>query len=432
MTLELDKIDLHTRRLYAERGYPWAEWDTLRRDAPIFWYERDDVEPFWAVTRYADILTISKRSDIFINGGPRLRLTRRGEVEPLRGGLDAFGEERGWDPGEPADFVFMDDPRHRKFRLISSRDFTPGRLRAMADHFDELAQRFAAEFVETLETETRESGSCDFVREFAVKLPLAAIGEMMGLPPDDWKKIFEWTNAAVGALDPRDLRPGERLRDASVRGTNEFRSYLETLIHERRAAGLRGEDLIDRIIRGEVDGTRLSDQQLIGYLLLLIAAGNETTRNATTGAVIALIEHPEERDLLCANPELLTSAIEEILRWTSPVIQFLRTATEDFEIAGTTIRAGDTVGMFYPSGNRDERVFDDPYRFDIRRTPNVHLAFGHGAHFCLGANLARAELKAALGALLPVLPRLEIAGSPGRVANLHVSGYATLPVRIAL
>lgn len=431
MALQLDDIDLHSRRLYAERGYPWEEWDLLRREAPVYRYEREDVEAFWAITRHADVLAVSRRPDIFINGGPRLRLTRKGETEPLRGGLDVFGKERGWDPDEPADFVFMDDPRHRNFRLLSSRDFTPGRMRAMAAHFDDLARGFTAEFVEALEVATREKGSCDFVRELAVKLPLAAIGEMMGLPRDDWKKIFAWTNAAVGALHPDDLRPGESRRDASERGTNEFRLYLEALIHERRASGELGNGLLDRIIGGRVDGALLNDQQLVGYLLLLIAAGNETTRNATTGAVIALLEHPEQRDLLCANPDLLVSAIEESLRWTSPVIQFLRTATQEFELGGQTIRVGDTVGLFYPSANRDADVFEDPYTFDIRRTPNPHLAFGHGAHFCLGANLARAELRAVLGALLPVLRRLEIAGPAKRVANLHVSGYATLPVRAA-
>jgi cholest-4-en-3-one 26-monooxygenase len=429
MGLALDQIDIHTPQLYVTRGYPWEEWDLLRREAPIYWYEREEVEPFWAITRHADVLAVSKRPDIFINGGPRLRLTLKGETELLRGGLDAFGKERGWDPSEPADFVFMDDPRHRKFRSIVGRDFTPGRMRTLASHFDELAQRFTAEFVDTLEAQTREQGSCDFVRELAVKLPLAAIGEMMGLPPDDWKKIFVWTNAVVGEVDPADMRPGETLVEASERGMNDFRGYLEELVHERRAAG--GQGLLDRIVGGVVDGAPLSDQQLIGYLLLLIAAGNETTRNATTGGVIALLEHPEQRDLLCANPGLLTTAIEEILRWTSPVIQFLRTATQDFELGGQKIRAGETVGVFYPSANRDERAFDDPYRFDIRRAPNPHLAFGHGAHFCLGSNLARAELRAVLGALLPVLPRLEIAGTPRRIPNLHVSGYATLPVRAA-
>lgn len=431
MNPALDRIDIHTPRLYSERGYPWEDWDLLRREAPVHWYERDDVEPFWAVTRHADVLAISKRPDIFINGGPRLRLTLKRETELLRGGLDTFGKERGWDPEEPPDFVFMDDPRHRQFRTPASRSFTPGRMRAMAAHFDDLAQQFTAEFQSALEVATQSGEPCDFVTELAAKLPVAAIGEMMGLPPGDWKKIFRWTNAIVGEVLPEDRRSGESLEAAAHRGMNEFRTYLEQRIHERREAGADRDDLFDTVVRAQVEGRPLNDQQLIGYLMLLIGAGNETTRNATTGGVIALIEHPEQRDLLCSQPELLPSAIEEILRWTSPVIQFLRTATADFELAGQKIRAGETVGVFYPSANRDERVFEDPYRFDIRRSPNPHLAFGHGAHFCLGSNLARAELRAVLEALLPVLPHLEIAAPPRRVPNLHVSGYATLPLRAA-
>jgi cytochrome P450 len=431
MTVALDQTNIHTPRRYVEEGYPWEDWDLLRREAPVYRYERDDVEPFWAITRHADILAVSKRPDVFINGGPRLRLTIKGEVELLRGGLDEFGLTRGWNPQEPPDFVFMDDPRHRNFRLPSSRSFTPGRMRAMAAHFGELARQFTAEFEGALEAQSHSGGHCDFVTELAAKLPIAAIGEMMGLPPGDWKKIFKWTNAIVGEVLPEDRLAGENDVEAATRGMNEFRGYLEKRIRERRDAGCDRDDLFDTIVRGQIEGQPLNEQQLIGYLLLIIAAGNETTRNATSGGVIALIEHPEQRDLLCANPELLTSAIEEILRWTSPVIQFLRTATEDFELGGQKIRKGDTIGVFYPSANRDERVFEDPYCFDITRDPNPHLAFGHGAHFCLGANLARAELRAAFQALLPVLPRLEIAGPPRRIPNLHVSGYATLPVRAA-
>lgn len=429
MSRSLDQIDIHTPKLYAERGYPWEDWDLLRRDAPVHWYERNDVESFWAITRHADVLAVSKRPDVFINGGPRLRLTPKGETELLRGGLDTFGKERNWDPQEPPDFVFMDDPRHRNFRLPSGRSFTPKQMRAKEAHFDELAARFTAEFVEALERASREGTHCDFVTELAAKLPIAAIGEMMGLPDEDREKIFKWTNAILGEVLPEDRLEGETLEQAANRGVNEFRLYLEKRVHERRAAGADRGDVFDTVVSAEVEGRLLNDQQLIGYLLLLVGAGNETTRNATTGGVIALIEHPEQRDLLCAHPELLPTAVEEILRWTSPVIQFLRTATEDFELSGQRIRAGETIGVFYPSANRDERVFEDPYRFDIRRDPNPHLAFGHGAHFCLGANLARAELQAALKALLPVLPRLEIAAPPRRIPNLHVSGYATLPVR---
>ncbi|NNL85684.1 MAG: cytochrome P450 [Myxococcales bacterium] len=424
MALSLDTIEVHSPKRLFEEGYPWADWDLLRREAPVFWYERPDVEPFWAITKHADVQTVSRRSDIFINGGPRLRLTLKGQTEPLRGGLDSFGKERGWDPDEVPDFVFMDDPRHRKFRSLSSRSFTPGRLRQSADHFHSLAEAFTAHFVERL-----QQGPCDFVSELAVKLPVAAICEMMKLPESEWEKILVWTNAIVGDVEDIKL-PGEGKEETMARAMNEFRAYLEGFIAERKAQGASEDALVDSIVGGKVDGHGLTDQQLIGYLMLIIGAGNETTRNATSGGVIALLENPEQRDRFCADESLLDSTIEEILRWTSPVYQFLRTATEDYELRGQRIKSGDTVCVFYGSANRDEDVFDDPYRFDIGRSPNPHLAFGgYGAHFCLGANLARAELRAALTALRPVLPKMELAGKPVRNPDLHVPGYVSVPVR---
>ncbi len=426
MTLDLKTIDIHSPHLYASEGFPWAAWDLLRREAPVFWYERDDIEPFWAVTRYADLMTVSGRPDIFINGGPRLRLTLKHETELARGGIDDFGKLRGWDPEEPPDLVFMDDPRHRQVRKASSWAFTQGCMRGMASHFDTLAEGFTQELMATLERD----GSCDFVRELASKLPLAATGEIMGLPADDWRQILVWSSAVIGDVEPEHMRAGETHTQAAERHMNEFRSYLEALIQAHRQAGGGPSNFINRLVAAQVKGEPMNDQQLIGYLFVLIAAGNDTTRNATTGGLVALLENPEQRDRLCANPALLGSTADEILRWTSPVVSFLRTATEDFDLSGTRIKQGETVCLFYPSANRDEAVFADPYRFDITRSPNDHVAFGYGAHFCIGTNLARAELRSALKALLPVLPRLALTGTPHRIANTHVSGFSKLPVRL--
>lgn len=427
MSFDLQRIDLHTPDRYAEQGFPWREWDQLRREAPIFRYERDDIEPFWAVTRHADVLTVSENSKRFINGGPRLRMALKGEPELLRGGLDTFGQSRGWDPNEPPDITFMDDPRHRQTRKLASWAFTQGCMRSAAAHFDALAEGFTAEFMQTLERD----GECDFVAELASKLPLAATGEILGLPPDDWKQMLVWSNAIIGHVEPEHVRPGETVAQAAERNMSEMRGYLEALIHEHRQPGGGPSPFINRLVNGTVDGKPLNDQQLNSYLFLLIGAGNDTTRNATTGGVVALLENPEMRDLLCARPELLESATDEILRWTSPVISFLRTVTEDVVLGGTQLRKDDTVCVFYPSANRDDSVFEDPYRFDIRRNPNPHITFGFGAHFCLGTNLAKAELRAVLKALLPVLPSLALTGEGHRIANTHVSGYASLGVRLA-
>ena len=427
----LDTLDIHTKELYVSRGYPWREWDLLRREAPVFWYERDDIAPFWAITRHADVLTVSKRSDVFVNSR-RLRLQTIQEDEQQFGSFRARAEARGWDPDEPPDFIFMDDPRHREFRLLTARRFTPAALRRLETHFDDLARKFADEFAAEVSASAAAGDPVDFVRGFAQKLPLAAIGEMMGLPTGDWMRLKKLTNVLIGAPEPDFFHEGEDRIPGVIRAFQELTDYMIDLIADRQARGEGGDDLSSLIVHSKIDGKPLTEQQLQGYLFVILAAGNETTQNAITGGVHALLEHPDELDRLCANPGLVVSAAEEILRWTSPVVQFARTAVEDFELAGTTIRAGEDVGMWYPSANRDEAVFRDPYRFDVTRRPNHHVAFGgFGAHFCLGANLARWELRAALRALIPVLPRLASAGPPERVPNLHVSAIHRLPVRAA-
>ena len=428
--ISLDTLDIHRPSRYAQ-GFPWAEWDLLRDKAPIFWYERDDIEPFWAVTRYDDVMEVSNHPDIFINGGPRLRLTLKGEPEVLRDGLDEFGRERDWDPDEPADFIFMDNPRHRHMRKLTSWAYTQSNMRAMLEHFEELAHGFTQDFEQQLAAPENFETGVDLVSGLAAKLPLAAVGEIMGLAEDDWKQILIWSNAVIGEVEPEHLLPGETVIQAARRNMYDFRLYLEELVSECRENGAERGGMIDRMVHTKVQGKHLTDQQLIGYLFVLIAAGNDTTRNATAGGIAALLEHPTQLHKLCENPDLIPLAVEEILRWTSPVINFLRTATEDYDLSGTKIRKGDTVGVFYPSANRDERVFDNPYQFDITRDPNPHITFGFGAHFCLGTNLARAELSASLKAILPLLPKLQIAGPGALIGHAHVTGYSKLPLKLA-
>jgi cholest-4-en-3-one 26-monooxygenase len=427
----LDTLDIHSTDLYVRRGYPWREWDLLRREAPVYWYEREGIAPFWAITRHADVLTISRRSDVFVNSR-RLRLQTIEEDERQVLSMRMRAEARGWDPDEPPDFIFMDDPRHREFRLLASRRFTPAALDRLAGHFADLSRKFADEFAAELDRAAAAGETCDFVRGFAQKLPLAAIGEMMGLPAGDWMRLKAITNVLIGAPEPDFFEPGENRIAGVLRAFEEITEHMIRLVRDHRARGPGGDDLSSLIVHSKIGGKPLTEQQLQGYLFVILAAGNETTQNAISGGVHALLEHRDQLDRLCSDPSLVVSAAEEILRWTSPVVQFARTAVEDFELAGTTIRAGEDVGMWYPSANRDEAVFADPYRFDIARRPNHHLAFGgYGAHFCLGANLARYELRAALRALIPILPRLEAAGPLERVPNLHVSAIHRLPVRAA-
>ena len=429
--LSLDTIDIHDKDLYVSRGYPWKEWDLLRKEAPIFWYEREGIDPFYAVTRHADVLTISKNSEVFVNSR-RLRLQDRVDDERQRISTQSRIAARGWDPNEPSDFILMDDPRHRDFRLLIAKRFTPAALRWLERHFDELSTRFAGELSSELSAAGKRGEHCDFVKGFAEKLPLAAIGEMMGLPPDDWRRLKQLTNVMIGAPEPSFFLPDEDRNTGIVRAVEEMTEYMVRLIQDREARGPQGDDLSTQLVHSKLHGSRLTEQQLQGFLFVVLAAGNETTQNAISGGVHALLSNPDQRDLLCRHPELVVSAAEEILRWTSPVLQFARTPIEDFELSGVQIKAGEDVGMWYPSANRDEAVFEDPYVFDITRDPNRHLAFGgYGAHFCLGANLARWELRAALRALIPVLPQMELAGEVERVPNLHVAAIHRLPVRAA-
>jgi cytochrome P450 len=249
----------------------------------------------------------------------------------------------------------------------------------------------------------------------------------MGLPAEDWARVFDFTEIVTDD-ELAEAHPGVDLRALRMQKNAQFRRYLAAVIDGCRAAPR--DNLAAAVVGGQVDGCPLTPQQLNGYLTLLLGAGNETTRNATSRGVTALLQHPDQMERLVADPTLLEPAVEEILRWTSPVIHFARTATTDVELDGQTIRAGQTVGLFYPSANRDDAVFADPYRFDIGREPNRHLAFGHGVHFCLGAHLARAELRATLKAMLPLVRRLELVGEPDRNGHLHVGAINHQRVRL--
>ncbi len=423
--LALDEIDIHSTDLYRDHGYPWAAWDLLRAEAPVFWYEQSGIEPFWAITRHEDIHWVSSNDKLFINGGPRLRLASIEDDEGMWQRREKRLTDLGWDLDEPMDMVFMDRPRHTRFRLLTARRFTPRAMREHELHLAQYAARFTAEFEELLERD----GEADLVLDLAVKLPLATICDLMGLPVGDWSKIHKFTELMFD--DEENLRwaePGETMSDLKLRMSRQFGAYIGAVIDDCQTDPR--DDLAGAVVQGEVDGCPLTTQQLTGYITLLLGAGNETTRNATTSGVTALLQNRDQIDRLLADESLIEPAVEEILRWTSPVIQFARTATADVERHGQLIKEGDTVGVFYPSANRDEAVFGDPYRFDVGRNPNHHMAFGHGVHFCLGANLARWELRAMLKAILPLLPRLELAGQPERHGHLHVGAVKHQRVRL--
>jgi cytochrome P450 len=366
---------------------------------------------------------------VFINGGPILRIDNNDRLAAMERFKQRQFERFGWDPQAPTDMVFLDADEHFDLRRLTMRQFTPAAMRRLEADLADMAARFVAQFVERAKAAHGEP--IDLVANLSVGVPLATICGLMGVPESDWYRILAWTDMLMfPTVAAEHVQAGETARDIRRRLGREFHDYRAQLITDRRNQGPAGDDLASILVHATIDGGELDDQQLHGYLSLLIGAGNETTRNAITGGVKALLEHPDERDRLTADPDgMIETAVEELLRWTSPVIQFARTATEDFELAGTTIKAGDTVVLWYPSANRDERQFPEPYRFDISRTPNYHLAFGYGPHFCLGANLARWELRAVFRALAPHLPHLELAGEPTRLGDLHVGAIGSMPIR---
>ena len=430
--LTLDTLDITNTELYVQHGYPWEAWDLLRREAPVYWYQRPRFEPFWAITRHADIRFISSHPELFSNT-QILRMNDTESIGILERTREVKANRYGGHPSEPPDFIFMDPPEHRQHRGLVARHFTPRMMKRLEDHFGEMAENYVSSFAEKLVADfasRADRSAVDVVHELSAKLPVAAICDMGGVPEEDWDQIFRWTEASAGAADPEFRLPGESREQTIRRIDLEYSLYNEDLVRERQRNGL-GDDLLSDLLKAEVDGEPLTPREISSYFRLLIGAGNETTRNSITGGIKALLDHPAQLDDLVAHPELVPSAVEEILRWTSIVIQFQRTATQEIELRGKTIRKGDSIVMWYPSANRDEEVFEDPYRFDIRRDPNDHFAFGgYGEHFCLGANLARWEMRSIFHALLPILPQLELAGEPQMVPrSLHVGGIKRQLVR---
>jgi cholest-4-en-3-one 26-monooxygenase len=434
-TPELDQLDITTTQRYVDHGFQWREWDLLREFAPVYRYERPGVPPCWVVSRYQDIKTVLVHDDVFSNAGPILRLDTEARLQGLERFKQRQAERWGWDPDEPLDMVFQDRPEHLDMRLLTMRKFTPAAMRRLEEHLAGMTRTFVAQFVATARQAAADGGdqgdgSVNLVNALSISIPLAAITHLLGAPTSDWTDICRFTELIFPGTARRYAQPGESDSDVRRRIGREFKEYLDGVIADRRAQGPEADDLATALVHATINGEPLTDQQLHGYLQLLIGAGNETTRNSITAGVQALLEHPDQLQRLVADPAGLNhTAVEEILRWSSPVVQFARTALSDFELAGTTIKAGDTVTLWFPSANRDERQFDEPYRFDVGREPNYHLAFGHGEHFCLGANLARWELRATFNQLAPHLVNLEAVGGPQRHPDLHVPAIHTYRVR---
>jgi len=397
------------------RGVAHDVFRWLRENDPV---HRDDINGIWVVSKYDDISYVERQPELFCSA--------KG-VRPKGGGADSLS------------IVSMDDPEHARQRRLVSRGFTGARITGLLDHIRELARG--------LVDSVAARGSCDFVDEIAKPLPLIVIAEMLGLPVADRERLAHWSDTMMAgegseADDPRQAAAGEAWA--------EYITYLVALLEDRRAhpkddlisvllssadAGEISFDersLMDKVHDGELAGSGLGlgSDELLAFLVLLLVAGNETTRNALSGGMLALSSFPDERAKLVRDLGLVNSATEEILRYVSPVISFSRTVTKPTELRGRALAEGDVVLNVYPSANRDAEVFDDPDGFHVDRSPNLHLAFGTGPHFCLGANLARTEIRILLEELFTRLPDIHVpAGADAeRGANALVTTIQHLPV----
>ncbi len=406
--ISLENLNIIGPGHYAKNGYPHQEWAWLREHKPVFWCEHPKTDPFWAITKHADLVQISKQPHLFLNG-PRLLV---------------FVNESGMEQSPTPPFrhlLDMDPPVHGEYRVIVSRHFTPRGVRPLGPEIERITRK-------VLDDVTGRS-ECDFVTEVSSKIPLAVIAELLGVPHQDWEQLFQWTNETIGSGDP-EFQQGATPQETMDRSRLGLFQYFTNMVTERMKHPTN--DITSIVANAKINGETMPQLEMLSYYFLLVVAGNETTRNATTGGLLAFIENPGEWQKLKKNPGLIDSAVEEIVRWTSPVIQFARTATEDTEIRGQKIKAGESVCLFYPSANRDEEVFAEPFKFDISREPNPQVAFGIGEHFCLGANLARLELKVIFQQLVERLDHAELAGTVERLRSSFVGGIKHMPIRMKM
>ena len=384
------------------QGIPTTEFAELRRTAPVWWNDQEesifDDGGYWVITRHEDIKAISRNGDLWSTN-------RKGAVMRLPDGVT--GEQLDL---TKALLINHDAPEHTRLRKIVSRLFTP---RAVAALEEKLAVS-AREIVGA----AKKKGTGDFVDDIAMSLPLLAIADLIGVPEADREKLFGWTNSIMNTDDP-DFDSDPTTANAELMG------YAYAMAEERRRCP--ADDIVTRLIEADIDGESLGDVEFAFFVILLAVAGNETTRNAMTHGINAFFEHPEQWELF--KRERPDTAVDEIIRWATPVHCFQRTALADNEIGGVTIREGQRVGLFYSSANFDEDVFESPFEFNILRNPNPHLSFGgNGAHFCIGANLARMEIKLIFNELADQIPNIAKLEEPQRLRSGWINGVKALPV----
>ena len=397
----MDEINLSDPETFVA-GVPPRWFEHLRANDPVHWNrEREGVSGYWAVTRMADVVTVSRDPSVFSSNENTALLMDLRPDELL------FMRQQ---------MIHMDPPEHTKLRGLVNKGFTPRMIRTLEAHLAELTDAFI--------DGVAVKGECDFVKDIAAELPLQVIAELLGVPMEDRWKLFDWSNRLIGMEDPEYGNP----MDANVALIEMF-NYAHELAERKRAEPT--DDIVSTLVHAEVDGERLTDIEFNMFFFLLVIAGNETTRNLISGGMQALFEHPEQRARLAADLDgLVVPAVEEMLRWVTPVIQFRRTVMKPVELGGRPLEPGAKVVVYYGSANRDEEAFGPTAgEFLVDRSPNNHVAFGFGPHFCLGAGLARVEIRTMFSALLRRLPDIEQAGPVERLRSNFINGIKHLPVR---
>jgi cytochrome P450 len=397
---------------YADEARLHAALTHLRTHAPVSLVDCSPYRPFWAITKHADIVEIERANDLFINA-PRPLLATADADDFAQEQLDAGMGLRT--------LIHMDDPQHRVVRAIGADWFRPKAMRALKVRIDELAKIYVDKMLAA-------GNECDFVQQVAVNYPLYVVMSLLGLPESDFPRMLKLTQELFGG-DDDEYRRGTTM-DEQLQVLLDFFGYFSSLTAARREHPT--DDLASAIANARVDGDPLSDVDTASYYVIIATAGHDTTSATIAGGLRALIENPDQRNRLSDNLDLMPLATEEMIRWVTPVKEFMRTATADTAVRGVPIAKGEAVYLSYVSANRDEEVFDDPFRFDVGRDPNKHLAFGYGVHFCLGAALARMEVNSFFTELVPRLKSIELNGNPELTATTFVGGLKHLPIRYEL
>ena len=389
---------------YADEPKLHAALTHLRANAPVSWVEVPNYRPFWAITKHADIMDIERDNMLFTNWPRPVLTTAEGDELQAAAGVRTL--------------IHLDDPQHRVVRAIGADWFRPKAMRALKVRVDELARNYVDKMMAV-------GPECDFVQEVAVNYPLYVIMSLLGIPESDFPRMLKLTQELFGS-DDSEFKRGSTNED-QIPALFDMFQYFNGVTAARREHPT--EDLASAIANARIDGEPLSDIDTVSYYLIVATAGHDTTSATISGGLHGLIENPDQLQRLRDNLDLMPLATEEMIRWVTPVKEFMRTAAEDTTVRGVPIAAGDSVLLSYVSGNRDENVFIDPFRFDVGRDPNKHLAFGYGVHFCLGAALARMEVNSFFTELLPRVKSIELTGAPEFVATTFVGGLKHLPVR---